>query len=107
VIASRLRDAAHAHAFGQILSEQAVEVLVAAALPRVVWSCEVHLQRKALLEQRIVMELGTVVEGKGLELAAVLADCARRRARYGKLVAGGQLLTIAKPVLRSTRVSTQ
>jgi hypothetical protein len=53
------------------------------------------------------MELGTVVEGKGLELAAVLADCARRRARYGKLLRAVSFLTIAKPVLRSTRVSTQ
>jgi hypothetical protein len=33
VIALHLRDAAHAHAFGQILSHQAIEVLVAAALP--------------------------------------------------------------------------
>ena len=73
MIALHLRDAAHANAFGQILSQQAVEVLVTAAFPRVIRRGEVDLQREALFEQCVVVEFGAVVERERLELAAMIA----------------------------------
>ena len=74
VIALGLRDRAHASTLGQVLSKQAVEILVAAALPRVIRRSEVDLHWEALFEQSVVMELGSVVEGDRLEPAAVLSD---------------------------------
>ena len=50
VIALSLRDRVHASALGQVLPKQAVEVLVAASLPRVVGRGEVDLHREALFE---------------------------------------------------------
>ena len=92
VIALRLRHPAHASAFGQILSQQAVEVLVAAAFPCVIRRGEVDLEREALFEQGVVVKFGAVVERERLKLAAMTADGARCRLRYRVLVARTQLL---------------
>src|SRR3954468_24112063 len=74
VVALSLCDRTHASALGQVLSKQAIEVLVATSLPRVVRRGEVNLHWEALFEQPVVMELGPVVEGDRLEAPAVLSD---------------------------------
>ena len=74
VIALGLREGAQASSLGQVLSKQAVEVLVAASLPRVIRRGEVDLHREALFEQPVVMELGAVVKGDCLEVPLVFLD---------------------------------
>ena len=81
LIAAYLGDGTHAAALGQILTQQPVEIFIAAAFPGVVRRREVNLDREALFESSVVVELGAVVEGDGLELSAVTADgsCGRSR----------------------------
>ena len=92
LIALRLCDVAHAGSLGQVLSQQAVEVLVAAALPRVVRRGEVHGDRKASLQYGVVVELRAIVERERLEVAAMATDRAGGRGGDGVLVARRQLL---------------
>ena len=68
VIATCLGHGAHAASLGQVLAQQSIEVLVAAALPGVVRRGEVNLDREALFESGVVVELSAVVEGDGLKL---------------------------------------
>ena len=74
IVAVSLGDAAHAHSFGKVLADEAVEVLVATPLPGMVRSREVALQREALFECLVAMELCTVVQGDRLEVGLVLLD---------------------------------
>src|SRR6266576_2959221 len=43
---------------------------------------EVHGERKPLLEDRVIVELGAIVKRERLELAAMATDSACRRARH-------------------------
>jgi hypothetical protein len=97
VVALGLRYRAHAGALGQVLSDQAVEVLVAASLPRVVRRGEVDRHREARFEQAVVTELGAVVEGDRLEHAAVPSDGSGCRSRDFVLGARFQLLDDGVP----------
>src|SRR5512140_920211 len=73
-VAVGLSDVAQALPFGQVLPDQPIHVLVAAALPGVVRRCEVAAHRVRPFDELVVMELGAVVEGDGAEPAQVLAD---------------------------------
>ena len=91
LIALRLRHIAHADALGKVLSQQAVEVFVAATLPRVVRRGEIDLHRELPFECDVVVKLGAVIERERLEVAAVPTDGAGSRSRDLIGVAGGQL----------------
>ena len=69
-----LGDGGHGNLFGNVLADQAVEILVGSPFPGVVRGGEVALQREALLELFVSMEFGAVVEGDCLEAGFVLAD---------------------------------
>lgn len=73
-VAFCLSDFAHAHSFGEILPKQSVEVFVGTPLPRVIRGCEVALDRMNLLDDLVIMKLGTVVERDRLEAPSVLRD---------------------------------
>lgn len=64
----------HARTLGEILANEAVGVLVAAALPGVVGRSKVAPQRATTFQTLVVMELSAVVEGDRLEPAWVLAQ---------------------------------
>jgi len=74
IVAVGLGDAAHTHSFGKVLTDEAVEVLVATALPGVVGRGEVALHREAIFECLVAMELCSVVQGDRLEVGLVLLD---------------------------------
>lgn len=68
--------------FRQVLSERTVEVLVGAALPRVVGRRKVEEHVCRLLDLRVVVKLGAVVGGDGLEAILVAANQRRHTARH-------------------------
>ena len=72
-VAIGLSDGGHASLFGNVLADQAVEVLVAAPFPRMVGGSEVALEREMLLELLVAVELGAVVEGDRLESGVVFS----------------------------------
>ena len=82
-VAVGLSDGGHASLFGNVLADQAVEVLVAASFPRVVGGSEVALKREMLLELLVAVELGAVVEGDCLEAGAVFSDSAQSGLCHG------------------------
>src|SRR5687768_17060391 len=86
-VALGLREMFEAGSLRQVLANEAVEVLVAAALPGVVRSGEVAPQRGTRLEHLVVMELGAVVEGDRLEGRRVLLDRVLDSGRGFSLVA--------------------
>src|SRR2546428_5816654 len=61
-VAVVLGEVGHALALGEILTQQAVGVLVGAALPRVVWGGEVKSGRRDSLESRVLVKFGPVVD---------------------------------------------
>lgn len=63
-----LGDAGQAGPFRQVLTKQAIEVLVAAALPSMIGRREVHVDVGGGFERRVVMELGAVVGGERFEV---------------------------------------
>ena len=64
----------HAGAFRDVLSDQAIGVLVSTSLPGVVRSGEVEGHLSRTLNGSVVMELGAIVGGDGLEVLGVLPD---------------------------------
>ena len=92
LVASGLGDGSKAGAAWQVLTKQPVEILVATALPRVIRRGEVDLDRKTLLEDGVVVKLGAVVEGEGLEVATVLADRSGGGASHLASIASPKLL---------------
>ena len=66
-IALSLRQGSQRGALRQVLTNQAVRVLVRTALPRVIWGREVELELCALFDLFEAVELCAVVGGDGLE----------------------------------------
>src|SRR5213083_1709675 len=60
---------------------------------------EIDPYREALLEQGVIVKLGSVVERERLEVATVSADRAGGRSGHLSLVAGGELLDDSEPGL--------
>ena len=56
---------------------------------------EVNGERKPLLEDRVIVELGAIVERERLELAAMATNRSRRRARHFIFTTRAQFLMIA------------
>src|SRR5688572_4856159 len=73
-IAATLGEARHVGVLGQVLPDQAVGVLVGAALPGVMRIGEVERHAGGVLDSGIAVELGAVVGGDGLELPRMPAD---------------------------------
>ena len=61
----------HANSLWYVLTQQAVEVLVGASLPRMIRGGEVALEVELLLQLCIVVELGSVVQAERLEATLV------------------------------------
>ena len=91
VIALCLGDMAHAGASWQILSQQSVEVFIAAALPGVIRRGEVHGEWEALFEERVIVKLRAIVQREALEVVAMTANRAGGRVRHFVLGAAAQL----------------
>ena len=106
-VAVGLSDGGHASLFGNVLADQAVEVLVAASFPRVVGGSEVALKREMLLELLVAVELGAVVEGDCLEAGAVFSDSAQSGLCHGIGSTRLQLFDDGEADFRSTRVRIQ
>jgi hypothetical protein len=60
-------DPVHRDPFGYVLTDETVEVLVAAFFPGMIGGSEPAQQREELFEDLVVVGLGTVVESDGLE----------------------------------------
>lgn len=65
---------AEASSLGKVPSKQAVEVFVAATLPRPMWIGEVAADIGGPLQQFIAVELGAAVPGDRLERQAAFVD---------------------------------
>jgi len=74
LIAIGLGNRAHTHALGEVLPQQPIEVFVGASLPRMVGRGEIAFDGVNHFNDPVVVELRSVVEGDGLEPAAVLRD---------------------------------
>jgi hypothetical protein len=74
LIAIGLGNRAHTHALGEVLPQESVEVFVGASLPRMVGRGEIAFDGVNHFNDPVVVELRSVVEGDGLEPAAVLRD---------------------------------
>ena len=72
--AAGLREVLHGGAFGDVLSNEPVRVLVGATLPRMIWSGEVEGRVGGALDVTIAVELGPVVDSDGLEQVPLRAD---------------------------------
>jgi hypothetical protein len=70
-----------------------------------VWRGEIEFNRVNLLQRDVFMEFRAVVESNRLDALAVLDQ--RIQGRLGCLQHALSFVTIAKPLLRSTKVSTQ
>ena len=97
LVALGLCQVLEASSLGQILADEPVEVLVAAAFPGVVRGREVAAQLGASLQQLVVVELSTVVESDGLEGAGLPFDDGLHR--------GGGLRLVARIELANDRVA--
>src|SRR5688572_22331939 len=73
-IAVRLTHSRQTLALREVLTEQAVEVFVAAPFPRMVWVRKVAPHAHRLLQCLVSVKLGAVVPGDGLERQATVAD---------------------------------
>lgn len=71
-IALMLGESRHAGAFGEVLADEAVGILVAAALPGVMRGRKVEEDSGPAFDLLVGMELGAVVGGDGLESPGVL-----------------------------------
>ncbi len=97
-VAAGLSDLAHAAALAQVLTDLAVEVLDAAALPRS--SSGVAAYGGAVLRSVVVMELCAVIEGEGAEPVAATTSPIRRQAGNSMTAAtssGGRIPTLPRP----------
>ena len=74
LIAACLSGAGHRGAFWNVLAYEAIRVFVRAALPRVIESGEVEDDAGGALDVTIAVELGSVVNGDGLEQLTMGAD---------------------------------
>ena len=63
----------HAGAPGQVLSEQAIELFVAATLPGMIGRGEVALGRKDALQDLVAAKLGAFIEDTGIGVRATIA----------------------------------
>jgi hypothetical protein len=86
-----LSDGGHGDSFGNVLTDQTVEILVGPALPGVIRGSKVALEREALFEFFVPMEFGAVIEGDRLEAGLVFLDCIQGGVRYGSGSSGLQL----------------
>ena len=98
---------AQTFAFGQVLSDQSVGVFVGAAFPGVVGRGEVAGGSAVLLKFLVVVELGAVVEGDGVEGVLGAADDRSAASVAARAVRSGRSRMTVKPLLRSTRVKRQ
>ncbi len=64
----------HAGAFRQVLADQAIGVLVGSAFPGVVRIGEVERDASSGLDALVIMELGAVVSGDGLDGVGMLSN---------------------------------
>ena len=80
-IAISLSYLTHAHALWKILSQQTVEVLIRATLPRMIRRRKITFDRVNLLKRSVIMELRAVVKGDRLDALAVLGQGHQRRLR--------------------------
>ena len=83
LVAVGLSFTGQASPFPEVLPEQAVEVFVAAPLPRVVRVGEVAAHTGGFLDLPIAVELGAVVPGDRLERQAAVLDRADHRPVHG------------------------
>jgi hypothetical protein len=90
-VAVGLSDGGHAGPLGNVLADQAVEVLIAAPFPRMVGGSEITLEREMLLELLVAVELGAVVEGDCLETGKVFCDSVQSGLCHGS---GGSRLQL-------------
>ena len=72
---------AHAHPLWEVLSQQAIEVLVGASLPRVIGRRKITFDRVNLLKAGVVMEFRAVIEGDRLHPGAVFGQRHQGRLR--------------------------
>ena len=86
-----LRYGGHGYLFGNVLSDQTVDILVGSAFPRMIRGSEVALQREALLEVFVTVEFGAVVESDRLEAGLVFLNCIQGSVRHGS---GGSRLKL-------------
>lgn len=104
---------AHTQALVEVFPQRPVEVLLEASLPRMAGRPEIAFDKVNHLDDPIVMELGSVVEGDGLEHAAVLENGHQSRFVGLDHGAAGQLPDDGNPRLapdqgnqtRSTKVA--
>ena len=69
-----LSDSGHGYLFWNVLADQAVEIFVGSAFPRMIGSSEVALQREVSLYLCETMEFSTVVKGDRLEASLVFIN---------------------------------
>lgn len=106
-----LGQVSHAGAFRQVLADQAIGVLVGSAFPGVVRIGEVERDASSGFDALVIMELGAVVSGDGLDGVGVLSnqiDSTRGQSGRGAIAqlpdhqpAGGALDHSHDAVLRS------
>lgn len=65
LVAARLSEVGERDAFGRVLADEAVGVLVGAAFPSVVRRGEVDFQAEDLLQELVAVNLDAVVGGEG------------------------------------------
>jgi len=90
---------AHAHAFWEVLPQQAVEVLVGASLPGMVRRRKITFDRVNLFKRGVIMELRAVVKSDRLDALAMLGQGHQRRLRGLQHRARAQLLHDRKAAL--------
>ena len=70
-LAIGLGNPGHRDSFGDVLTDEAVKVLVGASFPGVIGGSEVALQGETLFQNLVVMELSAVVESDCPEVGFV------------------------------------
>src|SRR5262249_20088858 len=102
----RLREAREICSPREILSQQAVGVLVAAALPRTAWIAEIDLHVGGDGEVLVVSHLLASIPGQGAaQLLGQFAHVVTERGYYVAVSLLGTLRSITKRVWRSTSVA--
>jgi hypothetical protein len=73
-VAVGLSNVAHRNTLGDVLSDEAIEVLVATTLPGMVGGGEVAFGQELLLQHLVVVEFCSIVESNGLKTGLVLPN---------------------------------
>src|SRR6516162_6337437 len=90
----------------EILSQQTIGVLVAAALPRAAWIAEINLHVGGNREALVVGHLLAAIPSQGAtQLRRQFAHLLSERGDHGRRVPAGDLRSITKRVWRSTSVA--